>query len=59
MKMTYKDLLYNYKVLYEDQPEEVKVLLQMGEQCKNDLGVQEVLEYLSEMEPQYITYTHN
>lgn len=59
MKITYNDLLGEYKVLYEEQPNEVKELIQLGEKYRKDTGFQEVLECLSKIETQYTTYTHN
>jgi hypothetical protein len=59
MKITYTDLLGEYKVLYEEQPDEVKELIQLSEKYRTDAGVQEVMECLTEIETQYLTYTHN
>lgn len=59
MKITYNELLGEYGLLCDAQPKEVKEAIKAGELCKGDLEMQTVMEYLSQEETQYSTYTHN
>ena len=59
MKLTFTDLLGEYKELYNDQPEEVKEVISFREKYENDADVQAVISYLTKEEVQYVTYSHS
>jgi len=59
MKMTYTDLLGEYNELFDNQPEEVRKLIEFQRKYENDSDVQTIISYLTREEVQYKTYTHN
>ena len=59
MKLTFTDLLGEYKELYNDQPEEVKEVISFCEKYENDTDVQAIISYLTKEEVQYVTYSHS
>lgn len=59
MEMTYTDLLGEYNELFDNQPEEVRELIEFQGKYKNDSDVQAIISYLTREEIQYKTYTHN
>ena len=59
MKLSYYDLLGEYKELYDNQSESVKQALEESKEIKDNTSIKEIVSFLSQQEVEYSTYSHS
>lgn len=59
MKLSYYDLLGEYKELYDNQSESVKQALEESKVINDNTSIKEIVSFLSQQEVEYSTYSHS
>jgi len=59
MKLSYYDLLGDYKELSDKQSDSEKEALATCKEVMDNNQIQEIISFLSQQETEYSTYSHN